>query len=664
MRRRLVAAIFVCSLVLVSACKNRPPQLAQPPDGPTNCYPNKPTTYSVTPSDPNGDNVAVRFDWGDSTVSDWTDWSPSGILITGTHAWAETGAYLVRAQAQDKKLLSSDWSQALAVQVLPRPETPAVPIGPTLCFKDTTYTYRSVTTDRYGDSVSLRFDWGSDTSDWSQFVTSGETVAMSFHWTDAGTFTVKAQARDPKLHLTEWSGPLTVEVIVREGPDTPETPNGPFRGGADSTYRFTTSAQHPQHLPVAIRFDWGDGDTSAWSAFVDGGTTVADSYAWHVADTWYVKAQAKDTGGAMSGWSAGRTIIIRPADTMRIWRYQIKQGAPEDNFSSPAIAPDGTIYVGAQDEYLYAMNFDGSLKWRVYAGGVVRSSPAIGADGTVYVGSYSHRLFAINPTDGSVKWSYLTHGIISSSPAIAADGTIIIGSTDDTVYALNPDSTVKWKYGAGQDVNSSPSIAADGTIYFGSNDDFLYALTSAGTLKWRYETTRDIQGSPAIGPDGTVYFGSLDGYIYAVDSSGSFKWSVLTNGQVYSSPAVGPDGTIYCGSSDNLLYALNPDGSTKWRFVTGDDVISSPAIAANGTIYFGSDDDNLYALGPDSTLVFKYPTDNDITSSPTIGADGKVYFVGNDGYLYQLKGTSPLAGSSWPKFRHDIKNNGRVGAKQ
>jgi hypothetical protein len=61
--------------------------------------------------------------------------------------------------------------------------------------------------------------------------------------------------------------------------------------------------------------------------------------------------------------------------------------------------------------------------------------------------------------------------------------------------------------------------------------------------------------------------------------------------------------------------------------------------------------------------VFRYPTDNDIESSPTIGPDGKIYFVGFDGFLYQLKGTSPLAGSSWPKFRHDIKNNGRFGAK-
>ena len=661
--RPFVMLSAALALVAISSCKNRPPTIAQAPEGPVNCYPNETYTYGVVATDPNGDNVAARFAWGDSDTSDWTDYGAGGDQITSSHAWADTGTYQVTAQARDRKLAESDWSPALAVQVQPRPEVPAVPIGPNVCFKDTTYSFKSVTTDRYGDSVSIRFNWGSDTSDWSQFVASGETAAANYAWPNAGHYRVTAQARDPNLHVTDWSGPLEIDVIQREGPNTPTVPSGPYRGGVDSTYKFTASASHPQHLTVAIRFDWGDGDTSAWSAFVDENTTVTDSHRWSIPDTYEVKAQARDTGNATSGWSDPRNIIIRPRDTMRIWRYRINPGLATSNISSPAIGSDGTIYVGSQDSLLYAINSDSTLKWRFPAEGVVRSSPAIGADGTVYISSFSHRLYAVNPADGSLKWSYLTHGDISSSAAIAADGTIIFGSYDDTIYALNPDGTLKWKYGTGQDVYSSPSIAADGTVYCGSNDDYLYALTSSGTLKWRFETNRDIQGSPAIGPDGTVYIGSRDGILYAINPDSTLKWTLLTNSQIYGSPAVAPDGTIYVGSSDNLFYAVNPDGSTKWRYVTGDDVNSSPAISTNGTIYFGSNDDNLYALSPDSALVFKYPTDNDIESSPTIGADGKVYFVGYDGYLYQLKGTSPLAGSAWPKFRHDLKNAGRVGAK-
>ena len=669
MIRNLVRPFLVLSaalaLVAVSSCKNRPPEIPQAPTGPVNCYSDKQYPYTVTATDPNGDNVAVRFDWGDSTISDWTDLFSSGDEITSSYAWADTGTYQVMAQARDRKLSESDWSPALPVQVLPRPEVPAVPIGPVLCFKDTTYTYKSVTTDRFGDSVSIRFGWGyGDTSDWSQFVASGETVAMSYAWPQIGNNQVKAQARDPGFHSTDWSDGLAVKVILRSEPDKPATPEGPYRGGQDSTYEFTSYATHPQGLPVAIRFDWGDGDTSGWGQFKAAGETTTMSHAWSVPDTCEVRAQAKDTGNALSSWSDARTIRVRPKDTLRIWRYQIKEGAPTSNYSSPAIGPDGTIYVGSQDNYLYAVNGDGTLKWRFQTGGVVRSSPAIAADGTIYVGSYDNRLYAVNP-DGTVKWSYMTGDNIPSSPAIASDGTIIFGSSDYSIRALNPDSTLQWIYPISGDVYSSPGIASDGTVYCGSYDDHLYALTSGGTLKWRFATRKDVQSSPAIASDGTVYVGSDDGTIYALNpDSGTIKWGSLTNGDVQSSPAIATDGTIYVGSTDKLLYALDPNGTVKWQYATGDKVRSSAAVNANGTTYFGSDDNYLYALNPDGTLIWQYEADNDIESSPTIGPDGTIYFVSNDGYLYALKGPSTLAGSSWPKFRHDRKNNGRIGARQ
>jgi len=660
--RSAVVLLSAALLVLLSSCKNRPPAVPSVPDGPTVCSRGRSYTFSTDATDPEGESVAIRMDWGDSAIGDWTAWLSSGEVVALNHAWSDTGTYAVMAQARDQKLHTSDWSGALSVRVAPG--APAAPTGPDFCFTDKTYTFKSAAADAYFDSVSVRFAWDDgDTSAWSAFVAAGESVAMSHKWSAVETYRVTAQERSRTLENSGWSDGLSVRVVVHEVPNTPTVPDGPPRGGIDSTYALTASATHPQNLPVAIRFDWGDGDTSAWSAWVASGTIVSDTHTWIVADTLFVRAQARDTGNALSAWSDQHRIVIRPKDTLSIWRYLINAGTPTSNYSSPAIGPDGAIYVGSQDNYLYAVNSDGTLKWKFLTGGPVRSSPAIGADGTVYVGSNDNHLYAINP-NGRLNWSCLTHDNVTSSPAIAADGTIIFGSNDDTIYALNPDSTVRWKYPTGQDVNSSPSIAADGTVYCGSNDDYLYALTSGGAFKWRYSTGRDIVGSPAIGSDGTVYIGSLDGYLCAVDTSGSPKWSVLTNGLIQSSPVIGNDGTIYVGSHDDILYALNPDGSTKWRYVTGDDVNSSPAISANGTVYFGSNDNNLYALSPDSIPVFVYPTDYDIESSPAIGADGKVYFVGFDGYLYQLKGTSPLAGTSWPKFRHDIKNNGRVSAKE
>ncbi|HTW91332.1 MAG TPA: PQQ-binding-like beta-propeller repeat protein [bacterium] len=552
-------------LLMVASCKNRPPSAPAIPTGPPLCVRGTNYAFSTIATDPEGDSVAVRFNWGNSDTSDWSAWFAGGDVIALTHTWPDTGNCQVTAQARDQKLNTSGWSEALAIRVGYR--APSVPVGPDSCLKDRAYTFKTIATDPYIDSVSIRFAWGyNDTSDWSSLVPASESVAMDHTWSAIGSNNVAAQARDRKLNLSGWSDAHAVQVV-----------------------------------------------------------------------------------------NAG--------DTLRLWRTQIKGGVTSSNVSSPAIGPDSTIYVGSQDGNLYAVKKDGALKWTFTTGGPIRSSPAIAADGTIYFGSTDFNLYAVRP-DGALKWTYRTHGEIPSSPAITADGTIVFGSKDSNIYALDTAGSVKWAYPGGDFIYSSPAIGPDGSVYVGCYDNYLYALTASGALKWRYLTGGHVHSSPAVATDGTIYFGSFDGSLYALNPDSSLKWTVLTSGQVEASPSIGPDGTIYVGSTDKLLYAVNPSGTIKWRYATGGGVISSPAVSSNGTIYFGSDDDTLYALGSDSTPLYKYPTGSCIESAPTIGPDGTVYFVGWDGYLYALKGKGTLAGSSWPKFHHDIGNSGRFGAKR
>ncbi len=303
---------------------------------------------------------------------------------------------------------------------------------------------------------------------------------------------------------------------------------------------------------------------------------------------------------------------INPDGSLK-WKYQ----TGDRIFSSPAVAPDRTIYVGSHDHCFYAINPDGSLKWKYQTGDYIYSSPAVAPDGTIYVGSYDHYLYAINP-DGSLKWKYLTGNKLYSSPTVTSDGTIYVGSNDRNLYAINPDGSLKWKFWAGSYVYSSPAVAPDGTIYVGSYDHYLYAINSNGSLKWKYQTGDYIYSSPAVAPDGTIYVGSNDNYLYAINPDGSLKWKYQTGRDVYSIPAVAPDGTIYVGSNDSYLYAINPDGSLKWKFWADGYVTSSPAVAPDGTIYVGSDGRNLYALNPDGSLKWTYQTASWIRSSPAV----------------------------------------------
>ena len=55
--------------------------------------------------------------------------------------------------------------------------------------------------------------------------------------------------------------------------------------------------------------------------------------------------------------------------------------------ASARIDADGRIYVGSQDNFLYALSADGKLLWRYNVGQDVDSTVEIGADGTLYVGA-------------------------------------------------------------------------------------------------------------------------------------------------------------------------------------------------------------------------------------------------------------------------------------
>jgi outer membrane protein assembly factor BamB len=531
------------------------------------------------------------------------------------------------------------------------PDTPSVPTGPSTVAKDSTASFSSSAIDPDDDSVAIRFDWGNgDTSAWGGRLRSGSIGKASCAYPRPGSFQVRAQARDVNEAPSVWSDPLSVTI---RNPH-PSTPFGPHEGGLRETLGFFSTVSDSGGDSVSIRFSWGDGDTSAWSARVRTGDTVRMNHAWRDVGSFPVMAQAEDEEGLTSSWSSPRTVTI----TRLKWCYQTGDSIR----SSPAVAADGTVYVGSDDSYLYALNPDGSLRWRFQTDGSIGSSPAVAADGTVYIGSNDGCLYAINP-DGSLKWRYPTGDSIWSSSAVAADGTVYVGSHDRYLYALYTDGSLRWRYLTGNSIWSSPAVAADGTVYVGSGG--LYAINPDGSLRWRFQTGSHFRSSPAVAADGTVYVGSwsLVTYLYALYPDGTLRWRYPCGYGIFSSPAVAADGTVYVGARADDLCAINPAGELEWRYQTGS-LYSSPAVAVDGTVYVGSYGGYLYAINLDGSLKWRYQTGYIVESSTAIAADGTVYVASHDGYLYAIIGDSPLADSPWPKFHHDNKNTGRVGGGQ
>lgn len=128
-----------------------------------------------------------------------------------------------------------------------------------------------------------------------------------------------------KYHLIKVLLIVILSVILIPGckkknhpPYAPYTPRGPSSGLVNQSYDFSSLAIDPNYDSVAIRFDWGNGDTSEWSQLVATDQIVSMSCSWTLPNIYYVKAQAKDQKEAFSEWSLPLYVSITiPESTYR-----------------------------------------------------------------------------------------------------------------------------------------------------------------------------------------------------------------------------------------------------------------------------------------------------------------------------------------------------------
>src|SRR5438132_14205422 len=108
----------------------------------------------------------------------------------------------------------------------------------------------------------------------------------------------------------------------------------------------------------------------------------------------------------------GGQTAVHAGPATNLWTLKL---CDWNNQSSPAVAPDGTIYHGTFDGRFLAIDPDGTIKWTFDTSTEIYSSPAVGADGTIYFGSRDRALYAVTP-QGKLKWSFKTGGWVDSSP--------------------------------------------------------------------------------------------------------------------------------------------------------------------------------------------------------------------------------------------------------
>ncbi|MCJ7509598.1 MAG: PQQ-binding-like beta-propeller repeat protein [Dehalococcoidia bacterium] len=174
--------------------------------------------------------------------------------------------------------------------------------------------------------------------------------------------------------------------------------------------------------------------------------TATGQERWHVGELNCISSSPAVVGGTVYIAPSLTVLALDAATGEERWLFTEYLGGDSD----PAVA-DGVVYIGDREGYVYALDAStGEQLWRVETGEWVEaglgtwrfepsaeglSSPAV-SDGVVYIGSDDNSLYALEAATGEQLWRFETGFWVRSRPAVV-DGVIYLGSVDGYVYALD-----------------------------------------------------------------------------------------------------------------------------------------------------------------------------------------------------------------------------------
>ena len=341
----------------------------------------------------------------------------------------------------------------------------------------------------------------------------------------------------------------------------------------------------------------------------------------------------------------GVAVDVLPEAPQLLWTFETGEG-----IESTAAIFAGTVYVGALDGNLYAINLEnGTLKWKYRAADEIKSSPAVFRK-TVYFGDEMGVFHAVNAQTGQQRWIFRTDGGIISSANFSGD-SVLFGSYDQYLYCVSADDGVLvWKFETEGYVHGTPTIVdvghngslpypndvvvttgCDGylriiSVLSGEENNKIplgdYVAASPAVLKtrayvgtfgsqvlgidlkhteilWNYEPPKGgfpFYASAAVTND-VVIVGGRDKRVHALKpETGEPLWTYPTKARVDSSPVIVGNRVLF-GTVGGVIFALDLNtGEPVWQFVTGASIVASPCVAS-GKLVIGSDDGVLYCFG-------------------------------------------------------------------
>jgi outer membrane protein assembly factor BamB len=269
---------------------------------------------------------------------------------------------------------------------------------------------------------------------------------------------------------------------------------------------------------------------------------------------------------------------VDPATGLENWSFSIADDNPntKTRFIAAPLATKDTIYAPASNKILYALDFDGALKWKFETEEPIWASPVESATcGCIYLASMDHHLYALDPEDGKLLWkSEDLGGPIVSKPVVSETGLVLVSTFGEEVIALNEESQeVVWRFQTADWAWANPVIDNE-QVYASDISGQFYALDLAtGELIWQVQPGGEIVSPPLV-KDDLIYISTTlknDSNLVVISSEGVVQRNLPIENKLYASPATNGDKILLAPSEAKYyLLALNMNGAQIWGFPPAD----------------------------------------------------------------------------------------------
>ncbi len=313
--------------------------------------------------DTDGEIEDFRWDLDDGNVTGWIGDDPYY-----NHVFTEPGLYFPKVQARDDEDRTSKWSLGWALRVNEQPVA-VLEMNATVTGQGQWLTFNATNSTDEIAIIDYRFDLdGEGVTDWQT------SPVLEHAFEEPGYYYVRLQVRDIYDWKSEWTERQEIHInawpLARLSANTTTT-----RPLWDIEFDGTDS-EDPEDDLTDYRFDFGDGEVTAWS----GKATAVHSYL--EPGLFNARLQVRDGEGSRSGWSApveiwvnARPVAVLTADTTIIKEEDTVTFEGSDSLDDGSIVAyrfdtgDGNVSEWQSESsfghaYPYAGDYDARLQVR------------------------------------------------------------------------------------------------------------------------------------------------------------------------------------------------------------------------------------------------------------------------------------------------------------